>query len=85
AAFGRPVVASDLPDVRAVADEEGLRVEYAPPADPAALAEALGRLLADPKAQMQMAHHNLGVMREMTLDHTSARYVALYEQATSAR
>lgn len=80
AAYGRPVVASDLPDIRAVADEEGLQLVYAPPADPSALAEALARLLADPAERGRLAQHNLQTMRLMSLDHTCARYVEVFER-----
>lgn len=80
AAYGRPVVASDLPDLRAVAEEEGLQVVYAPPAHAEALAEVLARLLADPAEQLRLAHHNLQKMEAMSLDHTCARYLEVFEQ-----
>jgi glycosyltransferase involved in cell wall biosynthesis len=82
AAFGRPMIASDLPDIRAVADEENLRLEYVPPSDPSALAEALARLLANPDRRGELAAHNLAVMQAMTLGHTCARYVELFEGVT---
>jgi glycosyltransferase involved in cell wall biosynthesis len=52
-AAGLPVVASDVGGVaEAVADgETGLLV---PPADPKALADALGRLLADPELRQRL-------------------------------
>lgn len=80
AAYGRPVVASDLPDIRAVADEEGLQLVYAPPANPTALAEALAQLLANPAERQRLAQHNLRKMRRMSLDHTCARYVGVFEK-----
>jgi glycosyltransferase involved in cell wall biosynthesis len=85
AAYGRPVVASDLPDIRAVTDEEGLQVVYTPPADPAALAEALARLLSDPAEQLRLAHHNLQKMEAMSLDHTCARYVEVFDRLLKQR
>jgi glycosyltransferase involved in cell wall biosynthesis len=85
AAFGRPVIASDLPDIRAVAEEEDLRLEYVPPSDSRALAEALARLLASPARQRELAAHNLSVMQSMTLDHTCARYVGLFERVLSEK
>lgn len=81
AAFGRPVVASDLADLRAASDEERLCIDYVPPADPAALAAALEAQLADPQRQAAGAHHNLEVMTQLSLAHTCGRYVALFEQA----
>ena len=80
AAYGRPVVVSDLPDLRAMAEEEDLWVNYAPPGEPAALAEALLKLLSDPARQAAQAAHNLAVARTMTLEHTCARYVELFEE-----
>src|SRR5687767_3404848 len=43
-----PAVISDLPDLRAVAEEVGLMVDYALPGDTKSLAAALVRLLCDP-------------------------------------
>jgi glycosyltransferase involved in cell wall biosynthesis len=81
AGFGRPVVASDLADLRAATNEEDLAIEYVPPDDAAALAAALEGLLADPQRQAQIARRNLLAMQRMTIEHTCARYVALFEQA----
>lgn len=78
AALGRPVLASDLPDLRAAAEEEGLLAGYVPPNDPAALAGALEALLADRPRQAAWASHNLDMMRGMTLDQTCARYLELF-------
>jgi glycosyltransferase involved in cell wall biosynthesis len=83
--YGRPVVASDLVDLRMATDEDGLRIDYVPPADPAALAAALEQLLADPARQAAHARHNLHAMRGMTLDHTCARYLRLFEQVRAGR
>lgn len=80
AACGRPVLASDLPDLHAAAEEEGLRLDYVRPNDPAALAEALGALLADPARQAAHAQHNLRVMRALTVEQTCARYLDLFER-----
>jgi len=78
AALGRPVLVSDLPDLRAAAEEVGLLAGYVPPNDPAALARALDDLLADRPRQAQWAAHNLDKMRGMTLDQTCARYLTLF-------
>jgi glycosyltransferase involved in cell wall biosynthesis len=78
-AYGRPVVASDLPDLRAVAEEEGLLADYVPPGDAAALAQTLEALLADRPRQALWAQRNLTSMRTMTLDRTCARYLELLD------
>jgi glycosyltransferase involved in cell wall biosynthesis len=82
AAVGRPVLASDLPDLRAAAEEEGLLAGYVPPADPRALAAALESLLEDRTRQVAWAQHNLEQMRAMTLDQTCARYLDLFSGAS---
>jgi glycosyltransferase involved in cell wall biosynthesis len=46
-AAGKPIVASDLPSIREVL-EDGRNALLTPPGDPAALAAALARVLADP-------------------------------------
>jgi glycosyltransferase involved in cell wall biosynthesis len=81
AAYGRPVVVSDLPDSRALAAEEGLWLEFVPPGDRAALAEAVAGLLADSQRREAMARHNLAAMQAMTLEHTCRSYLALFRQA----
>ncbi len=85
AAFGRPLVVSDLPEMRVLAQEENLQMDYAPPGEVFALADSLTRLLSDPKRQAEMAQHNLSVMQKMTLDHTCARYIEFFEQAMHSR
>jgi glycosyltransferase involved in cell wall biosynthesis len=77
AAFGRPVVASDLPDIRVTTSEAGLRVDLVRPGDAHGLAEAIGQLLADPQRQQALAEHNLNAARATTLAQTCARYEAL--------
>ncbi len=81
ATYGRAVVASELVDLRAAAEEARLVVDYVPPGDPAALAHALAALLADPARQTAQTQHNLAVMQTMTVEQTCARYLALFEQA----
>jgi glycosyltransferase involved in cell wall biosynthesis len=83
AAVGRPVLASDLPDLRAAAEDEGLLAGYVPPNDPPALAAALEALLADRPRQAAWAQHNLERMRGMTLAQTCARYLELFAGSVS--
>jgi len=85
AAFGRPLVVSDLPEMRVLAQEENLRMDYAPAGEVGPLAEVLTRLLSDPQRQFEMAQHNLAVLQKMTLDHTCARYVEFFNQAAHSR
>jgi glycosyltransferase involved in cell wall biosynthesis len=79
-AYGRPVVASDLPDFRLVAEEENLWLDFTPPGDPMALAGALIRVLEDAAHRERMVRHNLAMAQTMTRDHIAARYADLLEQ-----
>lgn len=80
AALGRPIVASDLPDVRLSAEEADLCVNYVPPGDPSALARQLCALLTHPEVGDAQARHNLRVMHSLTLDETVEQYVALFQR-----
>lgn len=85
AALGRPIVASDLPDLRRLADEEGLWLAFVPPADARALARTLRSLLADESLRLAMARRNLEAMRSMTIDHTGGRYLSIFRALADGR
>ncbi len=82
-AHGRPVLAYDHPDLRAVADEESLGIEFVPPGDRNAFARQLRNLLADPARCETIGRGNASVMGTMTLDITCQRYIQLFEKALS--
>ena len=79
AASGRPIVATDLPDLRSTAEDAGLLVEWVPPGRPDELAAAMANLLASRPRRAAIAEHNLRSMR----DHTLARTVDRYGQLLS--
>ena len=82
AGWGRPIVASNLPELRAIAEEERLWVEFFPPGDGASLAVTLERLLADPVRRAAQAHHNYRtVMNHLTLAHSCQAYLRAFELA----
>ena len=53
-AFGKPIVASAIGGFTEVGERDGA-LRLVPPGDPAALAEALAELLADPEARAALA------------------------------
>ncbi len=83
-ACGRPVVATDAGGLgHLVPEEGGARV---PPGDAGALAEALGRILADPERARSMGEHNRRLVEERyAWPRVVARLEDLYRVATSAR
>jgi phosphatidylinositol alpha-mannosyltransferase len=80
-AAGCAVVASDLAAFRQVLDGSGLLVT---PGDPAALAEAVGRLLSDPELASAMGE--AGRERAVRYDWSSVArsYIELYESVVAA-
>ena len=85
ATYGRPVVASDLPDLRAVAKEENLEVIFVPSHGEEELAQALRQVLADRPRREAIGRHNLQAMTGMTYLATSRRYAALFQDVLDRR
>jgi glycosyltransferase involved in cell wall biosynthesis len=77
AASGRPIVASNLPGVRTLihGGKNGMLV---PPGDPAALAEAISRLLTKRAAAARMGKASRVLARAYAADRVAARLVRLY-------
>jgi len=61
-AFGRPVVATDLPGVREIL-EQGKAGILVPPGDPARLADAIGRILTDERLALQLGQAGRSIAR----------------------
>ena len=83
-ACGRPVVATDASGLGYLVPAEGGAT--VPPGDAGALAEALGRILADPALARSMGEHNRRVVEERyAWPRVVARLEGLYEAATAGR
>jgi glycosyltransferase involved in cell wall biosynthesis len=80
-AWGRPVVLSDLPEMRAVLEEENLRAQLFASGDRNSLIVAVERLLADPALRTAQAHHNYQVTLRMTLEDTCRAYLRAFALA----
>lgn len=83
--LGTPVVAARI---GALADlvTEGRTGLLVPPRDPAALAQALDRIVDDPEAARAMGHHaRLAYERDWTEDAVTARALAIYREAIATR
>jgi glycosyltransferase involved in cell wall biosynthesis len=82
-AVGVPVVAFDIEETRVSAGEAAL---YAPPNEPAGLAERIGRLLDDPAQRERMG--TLGRERiagELSWSRSSEQLLAAYGVAATLR
>lgn len=78
-ATGTPVVATDVGGLPEIV-EHGRTGLLVPPRDPAALAAALGELLADPARGRSLAAAAAAGMEDLTIDAVTRRFAALYEQ-----
>lgn len=83
--WGRPIVASDLPELRAAADEEGFRVNFFPNGQPTALATTIRQLLRDPASQVADADHNAAIAHRLTLTTTRDAYLQALRIAMMSR
>jgi len=73
---GRAVIASDLLDYRALAQDEDLDFAWFEAGNPASLAEALEALLDDHQRRQRLVTHNLGAMRRLGPAQTVDAYLA---------
>jgi glycosyltransferase involved in cell wall biosynthesis len=86
AAWGRPIVASNLPELRATAEEEGLLVQFCPPGDTSAFVAAILRLLSDPVLRSTQTEHNRNIITSrLTLSETCRSYLHAFDLALTVR
>lgn len=82
-ATGLPSVASDIPPIREVAAEGGIRL--VPPNDPPSLAAAAGELLADPAACAELGRRGrASFLRRYRLDVCVERMIDFYASLLTA-
>ena len=77
----KPLVVSDLPDFRALADEEDLALQWSAPGDGAGLASAIERLLDDRELRERLVAHNMRAAARLAPDRTADAYVRLFGHA----
>jgi glycosyltransferase involved in cell wall biosynthesis len=82
---GRAVLASDLPDFRALAQEEDLALDWYAPGDADGLAHALGALLADRARRDALVRHNLRSLARLSPRRTAEAYLATFAPQTAVR
>jgi glycosyltransferase involved in cell wall biosynthesis len=78
-ATGTPVVATDVGGLPEIV-QHGRTGLLVPPRDPAALAKAIGALLAEPERGRRLASAAAAGMHGLTIDAVTARFADLYEQ-----
>ena len=77
--YGVPIVASDIPDFRRLAEEEGLAIDFFPVGDTAALAAHLVDLLQNREQQTEMALRNTSAALRMSMPEIIRQYLRTFE------
>jgi glycosyltransferase involved in cell wall biosynthesis len=83
-ALALPVVASRLPTLREVVEEDGSGL-LVPPCNPERLADAMGRLLDDPEASRRLGNRGRELfLGGLTADQSHSRMIDLYQRLVTA-
>ena len=85
ATWGRVVVASDLPELRRLAEEADLRVEFFKRGDVESLCSSLGQMLASPQRRSAQAQHNFCVIQRTRPYETGRKYLQAFDRALEKR
>ncbi len=85
ATYGRALVASDLPEIRTLADESDLRVEFFKNRDSGSLARSVGLLLDSPAHSQAQAEHNHNVILRRRPESTCRAYLRAFNLALEVR
>lgn len=81
AAWGRPVVASDLNEIRELASENALQVTFFRNGDVKDLCDSIRRLLDSPETRRRQAAHNFNAIQRARPDETCWKYVRAFNRA----
>lgn len=77
--YGVPVIASDIPDFRRLAEEEALAIDFFPVGNVDALAQSLLDLLRSPEKQVEMALQNTSAALRMSMPEIIRQYLRTFE------
>lgn len=77
--YGVPMVASDIPDFRRLAGEEGIAIDFFRPGDIQALGEHLADLLGNRERQVEMALQNVSAALRMSMPEIIREYLRTFE------
>jgi glycosyltransferase involved in cell wall biosynthesis len=84
ATWGRALVASDLSETRAVAEESNLEVEFFENRDAADLVRAIGSLIESPMRRYAQTQHNYNVIQRRRPEVTCHAYLQAFNLALEA-
>ena len=85
ATWGRPVVASDLGEIKKLVDESGLQVEFFKSGDVRALRDSIRSLLASQEKRSDQAIHNFNAIQRTRPHETCRQYIQAFNHALEKR
>jgi glycosyltransferase involved in cell wall biosynthesis len=77
--YGVPIVCADIPDLRSMADGEGMAVRFHKRGDAEDLAEQIITILESPELQREMSEHNFASGVEMTMGSVVKSYLRWFK------
>jgi glycosyltransferase involved in cell wall biosynthesis len=77
--YGVPILASDIPDFRAIAEEEGIAIQLFETGNVDSLAEHLLAVLENPKRLEAMAQHNFSAALRMSMPEIIRQYLRSFD------
>lgn len=77
--YGVPMIASDIPDFRRLAEEEGLAIDFFPVGNVADLARHLVALLQNRDRQVEMSLQNVSAAMRMSMPEIVRQYLRTFE------
>ena len=85
AQHGVPIICSDIPDFREMAQSEGLAIKFYPIGNKEALANEMIRLLQSTEEQHAMAEQNFSAALRLTMPQIIRQYVRAFDRHQRAR
>jgi glycosyltransferase involved in cell wall biosynthesis len=77
--YGVPIITSDIPDFRRLAEEEGLAIDFFPSGQVSELASCLINLLSNRERQIEMALQNVSAALRMSMPEIIRQYLRSFE------
>jgi len=85
ATWGRPVVASDLEEIRELTNESGLQIEYFKNGDVTTLSDSIRNLLRSPEKRLAQTTHNFNAIQHTRPAETCRKYLHAFNRALEKR
>lgn len=85
ATWGRSIVASDLNEIRTLAEESNLQIEFFKAGHPDSLSDALQTLLSSSQKRRQQARHNFSSVLQTCPEMTGRKYIQAFNRAFERR